>query len=103
RDISARVACERQNLVPGDGDVNLAMNLVEGHLIVPVVISALDLRTRSLNRADGRLFSIGVSPERQDRLGERTVDADFIVNRVIGQGVHRAAGLGLLALQGPYR
>src|SRR5207249_10450374 len=85
--ISVRFPRKDQDIRPGDRDDDLAMHLVKGHLVVAVVIRALDLRVRSLNKTRRRLFSIGSAAAHQDRWRQRTVHDDFIVDRIVRQTV----------------
>ena len=49
-----------------------------------------NFRVGSLNYAHGCFFAVGIPAKRQDRLRERIRNENFIVNRVVPDGVRRA-------------
>src|SRR5207245_11606057 len=61
--VSVRFALKYQNFGSGNGNDDLAMNLIKGHLVVPVVIRALYLSMRSLNDPKRRFFSVRSAAE----------------------------------------
>ena len=67
-------------------DDNFVMNVVQRQLII-----FLEKGTGTLNRADGRLFSISPATEHQNGLRKRIRHEDFIVERVVTDVVHGAA------------
>ena len=62
-----------------------------------------DAGLRSLDDANGRFFSVGRSFERQDRLCQRAVDDEFVVNTVIRETMHRSAEQRFLTFERSYR
>src|SRR5262249_52045768 len=100
--VAVRFTGKYEDFISGDGDVDLTVNLVEGHLVVAVVVRPLYLRMRSLDDANGCFFTIRCSTKCQNRLGQRAIHDDFIMNGIVGQRVHRPADESLLSFQGPY-
>ena len=75
------------------------MNFIEGHLVVAVVIRALNQSVWSLNDSKWRFFSIRTAAEEENSLGERAVDDNFVVNRIVRQTVHGPADHCLLTFE----
>ena len=76
---------------------------IRRHCAESRITHAEDAGLRSLDDANGRFFSIGRSFEREDRLCQRAVDDDFVVNPVIRETMHRSAEQRFLTFERSYR
>jgi hypothetical protein len=75
-------------LTVSERKINLAVNSIDGHLVESRVGIPDDLRSRALNDANGRFFSVGSSAKYQNGLCQWTVHNNFVMNIVIGETVH---------------
>ena len=88
-----------QNRIRSDGKEDLVIDAIDGNRIERAITGADDLRMRSLNVADGRFFSVRASAKNEDRLSQRTIDDNFVVNRIVVESVHGPADQRLLTDQ----
>ena len=88
-DVSIRQPVKRDNRAVGSGQQDFIVYRVDAHFAKGAL--ALDLCFVSLDDAKRRLLPAGRSPERQDRLRQRTGHHDLIVNRIEREVVHGPA------------
>src|SRR5439155_6337515 len=86
-----------------DRKENFVVFRIGGHCAESRITHAEDAGLRPLDDANGRFFSIGRSFEREDRLCQRAVDDDFVVNPVIRETMHRSAEQRFLTFERSYR
>jgi hypothetical protein len=105
RDVAVRISIEHQYPIGIGigGNVDLIIYRIHAHLVICLIRRTLYSRMRSLDDSNGGFFSVRSAAERQDRLCQRTRDADFIMDRIKAKAMHGPADQRLLAFQRPHR